>query len=103
MLGPNCFDLVPFASDGTCPDLDLGRRLSSSGRLLGGGGDGEDDEFGPDGCFRIRWWKDDHIIDIWSFAGTIGVTLLIMESGMHINFKKVRVVGAKALVVAIIG
>jgi len=100
LLGPNCFDIVPFASTGDCPSLKFGgdddrRRL---------GGDGEDDKFAwPDGCFRNRWWKGDHIMDVWSFAGTIGVTLLIMESGMHINFKKVRVVGMRALVVAIIG
>ena len=33
----------------------------------------------------------------------VGVTLLIMESGMHINFEKVKVIGGKAFVVAIIG
>ena len=33
----------------------------------------------------------------------MGVTLLIMESGMHINFEKVKVIGGKAFVVAIIG
>jgi len=94
LLGPECFDLVPFASNGKCPPLDLGRRR------LGGGGD--EDEY-VTGCKNILWWNGDHIIDIWSFAGTVGVTMLIMESGMHINFKKVRVVGFKALIVAIIG
>ena len=33
----------------------------------------------------------------------MGVTLLIMESGMHINFEKVKLIGGKAFVVAIIG
>ena len=42
-------------------------------------------------------------LDIWSFAGTFGVTLLIMESGMHINFEKVALVGGRAFVVAILG
>ena len=44
-----------------------------------------------------------HTPDIWSFMGTVGVTLLIMESGMHINFGKVKQIGAQALVVAIVG
>jgi Kef-type K+ transport system membrane component KefB len=50
-------------------------------------------------------WGDEVLFtnDIWSFAGTVGVTLLIMESGMHINFEKVKLIGGKAFVVAIIG
>ena len=55
-----------------------------------------------------RWtmsdpWNTDQMNtgDIWSFAGTVGVTLLIMESGMHINFEKVKQIGGKALIVAI--
>lgn len=68
MLGPNCFDLVPFASDGNCPDIDLRRRSlselpSMAGRLLAGGG-GEDDEF-VSGCFRIYHTDDTRIV---SFA-----------------------------------
>ena len=44
-----------------------------------------------------------HIISIWTLVGNIGVTLMIMESGMHINFGKVRSVGKQALLVAIFG
>ncbi len=42
-------------------------------------------------------------MDVWSFLGTLGVTMLIMESGMHINFEKVASVGVKACVVAVLG
>ena len=57
----------------------------------------------PGDCLGLFVFDGVHIPDIWSFAGTVGVTLLIMESGMHINFDKVRQIGGKALVVAIIG
>ena len=99
LLGPNVFDLVPFASDGTCPFISFddtatavvanaSGSLSASGstgrRLGGSGGSGA-------GCKWIHTWDGKHTLDVWSFAGAFGVTLMIMESGMHINFEKVRV------------
>ncbi len=97
LLGPECFDLVPYASDGTCRRI-YERRLSavnsSSGSSAGAG---------DPACMHLHVWQGEHMSDIWSFAGSLGVTLLIMESGMHINFGKVAQVGLRALIVAIIG
>jgi len=94
LLGPNFFDVVPFASRGDCPFPSFGD-TNSSGRQLAGSS--------SDDCLSIHVWDGKHSQDAWSFAGTLGVTLLIMESGMHINFEKVAMVGSRALVVAIIG
>jgi len=91
LLGPNCLDLVPYASDGSCPVLSI------SGRQLA-----EDSSSSGD-CQSILVWTGQHTMDSWSFAGTVGVTLLITESGMHINFEKVRMVGTRALCVAVLG
>ena len=44
-----------------------------------------------------------HIESIWTFIGNVGVTLMIMASGMHIHFEKMKVVGPRALAVAIAG
>jgi Kef-type K+ transport system membrane component KefB len=42
-------------------------------------------------------------VNIWTFVGNVGVTLMIFQSGMHIHFDKVAQVGRKAFVVAIFG
>jgi Kef-type K+ transport system membrane component KefB len=94
LLGPNVLDLVPFASDGRCPGISFERRRLAAEASADGG---EHD------CRAILVWVGDHLMDVWSFVGTVGVTLLIMESGMHINFEKVRLVGMKASVVAVVG
>jgi hypothetical protein len=39
----------------------------------------------------------------WTLAGNFGVTLMIFESGMHLNFEMIKQVGGKAMVVAILG
>ena len=107
LLGPQFLDVVPFASDGLCDTIihdgappSGSASGSSSGRMLG--------SIAPckaDMMWTPRWGNDGaiHTNDIWSFAGTVGVTLLIMESGMHINFEKVRQIGGQALIVAIVG
>lgn len=41
--------------------------------------------------------------DFFVLAGNFGVTLMIFESGMHLNFAMIKKVGGKALVVAILG
>ena len=42
-------------------------------------------------------------MNIWTFIGNVGVTLMIFQSGMHIHFDKVAQVGRKAFVVAVFG
>jgi len=39
----------------------------------------------------------------WKLLGTLGVTLLIAESGTHIHFEKIKKVGVSAVFVALIG
>ena len=88
LLGPKCFDLVPYASAGTCERI-YERRLSAAAadpNATSGSGSRDD-------CMFVHTWQGEHTVDIWSFAGSLGVTLLIMESGMHINFAKVAQVG----------
>jgi len=41
--------------------------------------------------------------DQWMLLGTLGVTLLIAESGTHIHFEKIKKVGVSAVFVALIG
>ena len=50
-----------------------------------------------------RFESGHHLTDIWRFIGNVGVTLMIMESGMHIHFDKVALVGKKAFGVAVVG
>ena len=113
LLGPNFLDVVPYASNGRCdtiifPNDDSGS-ASSLGRMLAG--DVSYPACVANHVWTPKWTMSDttkvgeemHTPDIWSFAGTVGVTLLIMESGMHINFEKVKQIGGKALIVAIIG
>jgi len=77
LLGPKLFDTVPYASDGTCQEF-------------------------PKTCDE-HMWRGTHQVSIWQFIGNVGVTLMIMESGMHINFKEVRAVGLSALGIAAVG
>ena len=94
LLGPEAFDMVPYGSDGNCRDNGRRRLLEFAGRYLAG--DGND-------CTQHFYWRDDHIESIWVFIGNVGVTLMIMVSGMHIHFEKMREVGPRALVVAVLG
>ena len=115
LLGPNFLDVVPYASNGECDTIIFPNDESGSssaqidGRMLAG-------SYGGPPCkanlvWTPRWTISDttivgktmHTPDIWSFMGTVGVTLLIMESGMHINFEKVKQIGGQALIVAIVG
>ena len=118
-LGPQFLDVVPFASDGTCDTVifpnDDTCETSSSGSYDDNATDGRRLASAEECCrqsliWTPRWTMSDpwtieqsNTGDIWSFAGTIGVTLLIMESGMHINFEKVKQIGGQALIVAIVG
>ena len=95
LLGPEAFDMVPYGSDGKCRDNGRRRLLEFAGRYLAG--DGNND------CTQHFYWRDDHIESVWVFIGNVGVTLMIMVSGMHIHFEKMREVGPRALVVAILG
>ena len=114
LLGPNFLDIVPYASNGECdtiifPNDESGSSSSSVGRMLAGSVDGPPCKANL--MWTPRWTMSDttvvgdqmHTPDIWSFMGTVGVTLLIMESGMHINFEKVKQIGGQALIVAIVG
>jgi len=111
LLGPNFLDMVPFASDGLCDTVvfpldDPGSGADGSHRRLAGTNPCKDMmQWTPrwSGSFLREDTSSMQTTDIWSFAGTVGVTLLIMESGMHINFEKVKQIGGKALIVAIVG
>eukprot|EP01083_Nonionella_stella_P245180 852520_1 len=54
---------------------------------------------GPD-FFQLINSEEAHV---WKVLGTLGVTLLIAESGTHIHFDKIKKVGLSAVGVAIIG
>ncbi|CAK9099433.1 High-affinity Na(+)/H(+) antiporter NhaS3 (Sodium/proton antiporter NhaS3) [Durusdinium trenchii] len=41
--------------------------------------------------------------DVFTLIGHAGVALMIFESGMHFDFEKAKIVGAKACVVAVLG
>ena len=123
ILGPNCFDFVPYASDGRCTGfspafvapLDPYANATALGPCSGSGsGSGSGrmlsavDPFAGSKATCTwtmweRWYEGAHLTSIWVFAGNLGVTLMIFESGMHIHFDKVAAVGKKALVVAIFG
>ena len=82
--------------------------LAPIGRLLAasssGSGSGSGEAFWD--CTWVQWdrWEDHyHLTNVWTFAGSVGVTLMIFESGMHIHFDKVAAIGKKALIVAIMG
>lgn len=119
LLGPQMLDIVPYASTGHCenrlinpwepPHEDTHRILGEAPTLFG-----MSTEFpfnrrrlaGAKTCTDVKWERFEdgkYISNIWTMIGNIGVTLMIMESGMHIHFDKVRQVGSKAFVVAIFG
>ena len=117
-LGPNFLDIVPFSSNGRCDTIIFPHEEVASNLSTGSTGSTGCDEdhgrmlaaaSGPQCMSNLLWtprWSMEgkegieiHTPDIWSFAGTVGVTLLIMESGMHINFAKVRQIGGQALIV----
>ena len=106
LFGPHFLDIVPFASDGTC-DTVLFEADSLHGSMQGRALAGISPPCQAHFLWSPRWSPSDSdpidTKDIWSFAGTVGVTLLIMESGMHINFEKVRQIGGQAFIVAIVG
>jgi hypothetical protein len=87
----------------------VNRRLETAGSTASTGSGGED-------CSQIAWLRwtggtsgarggagGSPIVNIWTFVGNVGVTLMIFQSGMHIHFDKVAQVGRKAFVVAIFG
>ena len=93
---------------GTC-DTWVNRRLETAGSTASTGSGGED-------CSQIAWLRwtggttgarggagGSPIVNIWTFIGNVGVTLMIFQSGMHIHFDKVAQVGRKAFVVAVFG
>ena len=100
LFGPQFGDIVPYASDGTCDTIIVN---SSSHRQLAAAAQT------PLKCYQFQWerWPlapaGDRVPSVWSFLGNLGVTLMIFESGMHIHFDKVRQVGLKAAVVAVLG
>ena len=101
VLGPEVLDVVPYASDGACDSLQslaetVGRRIEEEGAGSAHGSSAH-------GCTGATWKGGKHIESIWTFIGNVGVTLMIMASGMHIHFEKMKVVGPRALAVAIAG
>lgn len=52
---------------------------------------------------RFMSSSDGSHLSIWQLAGSVGVALMIAESGMHLDFDKVPEVGSKAFCVAILG
>uniref|UniRef100_A0A7S2NN70 Cation/H+ exchanger transmembrane domain-containing protein n=1 Tax=Haptolina brevifila TaxID=156173 RepID=A0A7S2NN70_9EUKA len=121
-LGPNGIDMVPYASNGHCKDRLMdpweASSMSSMGsvdslldaniteRMLAEIPYGRALAGGATKCTDVEWfrWEDGlHLTNVWTFVGNLGVTLMIMESGMHIHFDKVASVGKKATIVAIFG
>ena len=56
-------------------------------------------------CDTFGWdrFAHEYLTSIWTFIGNAGVLLMIMESGMHVHFDKMKLVGKKATIVAIAG
>ena len=98
LCGPRMLDIVPYASNGMCDSI-ANPQPDPSGSMSGSGS-------GADSCSWVMWERFEsghHLTDIWRFIGNVGVTLMIMESGMHIHFDKVALVGKKAFGVAVVG
>jgi len=55
--------------------------------------------FGPNCLGLIKEGES----QVWKLLGTLGVTLMIAESGTHIHFDKIKKVGGRAVAVALIG
>ena len=56
--------------------------------------------FGPNGLGLIHAESD---TKVWKLLGSIGVSLMIAESGTHIHFHKIKKVGLSAVFIALIG
>jgi len=54
-------------------------------------------------CEKDRLQECSVAPDIFTLVGHIGVSLMIFEAGMHVDFEKVRLVGAKSCCVAVLG
>jgi Kef-type K+ transport system membrane component KefB len=57
---------------------------------------------GPE-IFNIVPFVNHSETSVFVILGTIGVTLLIMHSGIHANIKKIKIIGKKASLIGIIG
>ena len=110
IFGPAVLDVVPYASNGLLCTSILGSPAETSdvyGRMLAA--TSSSGNASAASCVQQDWyrWFDSgsrsHLPSIWEFMGNTGVLLMICESGMHIHFEKVRLVGRKALFVAIFG
>ena len=87
LLGPALADFVPLVSLGPPPGgADPG----------GGGGTGR-------GMLAAGGGAGPAATSLWVYLGQVGVTLLIAESGMHMDFGTIRRVGLGALGVAVLG
>ena len=58
--------------------------------------------FGPKSPFNTSLIEKENE-EVWKLLGTLGVTLLIAQSGTHIHFDKIKKVGGSAILVALIG
>eukprot|EP00854_Cymbomonas_tetramitiformis_P028734 gene28734-35662_t len=60
---------------------------------------------GPNGLDIVPLFNDEDCAGttFWQMAGQIGVTLLIAESGIHVEFAMLKKVGGKAFAVACVG
>lgn len=100
LFGKNVLDFVPYASNGMCdsvanPQITTDAH-ASAGRMLAAK---------SAACDTFEWnrFVGEYITSIWTFIGNAGVLLMIMESGMHVHFDKMKIVGKKATIIAIIG
>eukprot|EP00924_Labyrinthula_sp_SR-Ha-C_P007448 augustus_masked-scaffold_24-processed-gene-3.45-mRNA-1 protein AED:1.00 eAED:1.00 QI:0/-1/0/0/-1/1/1/0/668 len=94
ILGPNVLDFVPLFQ-GEC-EIESENSTSEEHHIL----------------FRKLQDAEEALLEailelegdnIWVVLGELGVALLIMESGLHVDFKTLRVVGASAFLVAVLG
>jgi hypothetical protein len=72
LFGPNFFDIVPYASDGTCETMVVSHSHGSSShrRLASSGGVN-----GSASCSEMAWNRYDygtHIVPIWTMIGNVG-------------------------------
>ena len=115
LFGPRVLDLVPYGSNGMLCDSLLARRELDVAAMGSGSGSSHGSaslvaSFTSAELCALesstswrRWVDTGQLKSIWQFAGELGVMMMIFESGMHIHFDKVREVGLKAFVVAVMG
>ena len=116
LFGKNVLDFVPYATDGQCDSIanplaaqdaaqyaanaqdaaQYAANASDYRRMLGAK---------VKACDTFGWdrFAHEYLTSIWTFIGNAGVLLMIMESGMHVHFDKMKLVGKKATIVAIAG